>query len=117
MRVKLFSDEDFYIGKFAPDMRRLGYDVVDVLDEGLIRKPDDTLLECAINDKKRKDYWRILASHLDRSGSDSIQCLLDTGFSRARLPHHSISLFQRYFLRIHNRLLKPVGKPFFCNQK
>ena len=40
----MFSDEDFYIGKFAPDMRRLGYDVVDVLDEGLIGNPDDTLL-------------------------------------------------------------------------
>jgi len=52
MRVKLFCDEDFYVGKFAPDIRRLGYDVVDVLDVGLIGNPDDALLGCAINNKR-----------------------------------------------------------------
>jgi len=52
LKVKLFSDEDFYMGRFAPDMRHLGYDIVDVLDMGLIGNSDDTLLKCAINDKR-----------------------------------------------------------------
>ena len=71
MKVKLFSDEDFYIGKFAPDMRRLRYDVVDVLDEGLIGNPDNTLLECAINNKRafltfnRRHFVRIHKQYMD----------------------------------------------------
>lgn len=71
MRVKLFSDEDFYIGKFAPDIRRLGYDVVDVLDEGLIGQPDKTLLKCAINNKRafltfnRRHFVRIHKQCMD----------------------------------------------------
>jgi len=71
MMVKLFSDEDCYIGRFAPDMRRLGYDVVDVLDEGLIGKPYDTLLECAINNKRafltfnRRHFVRIHKRYMD----------------------------------------------------
>jgi hypothetical protein len=71
MRVKLLSDEDFYIGKFAPDMRRLGYDVVDVLDEGLIGNSDDALLEFALNDNRailtfnRRHFVRIHKRYMD----------------------------------------------------
>ena len=71
MKVKLFSDEDFYIGKFAPDIRHLGYDIVDVLDEGLVGNPDDMLLEHAINGKRafltfnRRHFVRIHKQYID----------------------------------------------------
>jgi len=71
MKVKLFSDEDFYIGKFAHDIRYLGYDVVDVLDEGLLGYPDDALLEFAINEKRafltfnRRHFVRIHKQYME----------------------------------------------------
>ena len=71
MRIRLFSDEDFYIGKFAPDMRRLNYDVIDVLDVGLIGRPDDILLEFAINEKRafltfnRRHFVRIHKQYMN----------------------------------------------------
>ena len=71
MKVKLFSDEDFYIGKFAPDLRGMGYDVVDVLDERLIGNPDDKLMEFAVSDKRafltfnRRHFVRIHKQYMD----------------------------------------------------
>jgi len=71
MTIKLFSDEDFYIGKFAPDIRRLEYDVVDALDKGLLGYPDDILLEFAVNEERafltfnRRHFVRIHKQYID----------------------------------------------------
>ena len=111
MRVKLFCDEDFYVGKFAPDIRRLGYDVIDVLDVEMIGNPDDTLLEYAINNKRafltfnRRHFVRIHKQYMDMS-KEHWGIIYSR---RGRLSYNEVKARVR-------RLIESCTAEYLCNQ-